>query len=202
MDLNFKTMENVNEITLNPNEIQICKSFTVVNNRINNFLKRKQEECNDRNTRLYCSESKRSYFGSSRTCDTIAAKRQKRSECFVKKTKVHNAIGPLCNGIDPASENSYSLSNHTSFTGPRTDLCERISNLESCLNIKSENSNNYKTTADIYAKLKSIEDKVLTLQNMLLEKNANEALLIKYNSDKKLPTNTSVDVLSKKSVSI
>lgn len=51
------------------------------------FLKRKREEINDRNTRLYCSLiSKNNYDCSSRTCDTISPKRQKGSECFVKST--------------------------------------------------------------------------------------------------------------------
>lgn len=41
---------------------------------------------------------------------------------------------------------------------------ERISNLETCLNIKSNGDNNF----DIYEKLKSIEDHVLKLENQLL----------------------------------
>lgn len=56
-----------------------------VNTRIQNFMKRKEEDSNDRNTRLYCSPvSDNNYYDSSRTCVTVATKRQKGSECYVK----------------------------------------------------------------------------------------------------------------------
>lgn len=78
----------------------------------------------------------------------------------------------MCNGgFDPASENSYKLSIGTSFNGPNSDIHERITNLETCLNIKSEDQ-----SIDIYEKLKSIEDRVLKLENMLLNKNENYSL--------------------------
>lgn len=84
---------------------------------------------------------------------------------------MNNITGPLCNGgIDPARKINYNLVNKTNFNGPRSDICERISNIESSLNIKNENTDNYKTNADIYKKLKLLEDRVITFQNMLLEK--------------------------------
>ncbi|XP_028044419.1 uncharacterized protein LOC113556178 isoform X2 [Rhopalosiphum maidis] len=168
-------MENGKKITyLDPNEVQICKPITMVNSRIDNFLKRKRDENHDRNTRMYCNSiSSRNYSSASRTCNTIEAKRQKGSECFVKKTKVQNNLGPLNNGgLDPASLNSYNLSNNTSSVGLKPDLHERISNIETVLNIKSDNKSNI----DIYEKLKSIEDHVLKLENILLNINENYSL--------------------------
>lgn len=86
---------------------------------------------------------------------------------------MHNSTGPLIDGIDPASVNSYAISTGLDFTGPRSDIRERISNIERCINIKSEDDDDscYKTNADIYKKLKSIEDKIIEFQNMVLEKN-------------------------------
>lgn len=56
-----------------------------MNNRIDCFLKRKREENNEKNARIYCSQIYNgNYDDTSRTCSTIAAKRQKGSECFVK----------------------------------------------------------------------------------------------------------------------
>lgn len=56
-----------------------------MNNRIECFLKRKREENSEKNTRMYCKQIYNGdYADSSRTCSTIAAKRQKGSECFVK----------------------------------------------------------------------------------------------------------------------
>lgn len=78
--------------------------------------------------------------------------------------KAHNSTGPLVNGgFDPSSENSYKLSSSLSELGANSDVHERISNLERCLNMKSENKD-----FDIYEKLKEIEDNVLKLQSQLL----------------------------------
>lgn len=56
-----------------------------MNNRIDCFLKRKREENSEKNNRIYCGQINNGDFAdSSRTCSTIAAKRQKGSECFVK----------------------------------------------------------------------------------------------------------------------
>jgi predicted acetyltransferase len=76
---------------------------------------------------------------------------------------VVNHSGPQCNGgLDPASQNSYKLSSNENSIGQKPDVYERISNLEKCLNFKNDND------IDIYKKLKSIEDHVLKLENMLL----------------------------------
>lgn len=65
--------------------------------------------------------------------------------------KVHNNLGPLNNGgVDPASLNSYNLSSNQSSVGFKPDVHERISNIETCLNIKSDGRSNI----DIYDKLK------------------------------------------------
>ncbi|XP_025207442.1 MAP3K12-binding inhibitory protein 1-like isoform X2 [Melanaphis sacchari] len=168
-------MENGNEIAnFDSNEIQINKSNAVVNRRIEHFLKRKRDENHDRNMRMYCnSKSSRNHSSASRTCNTIEAKRQKGSECFVKKTKVQNNLGPLNNGgLDLASLNSYNLSNNKSSVGLKPDVHERISNIETVLNIKSD----CKSTIDIYDRLKSLEDHVLKLENILLNINENYSL--------------------------
>lgn len=167
-------MENGNEITFNADEIQICKPIAVVNSRIENFLKRKRNENHDRNIRVYCNSiSSRNYSSASRTCNTIEAKRQNGSECFVKKIKVHNNLGPLNNGgLDPASLNSYNFTNNLNSIGLKPDLHERISNIETVLNIKSDDLSNI----NIYDKLKSIEDHVLKLENILLNINKNYSL--------------------------
>lgn len=92
--------------------------------------------------------------------------------CFTE-IKVQNISGPQINGgLDPASTNSYKLSNNTNTIEPYQDVHERISNLEKCLNIPK---NSYDKT-DIYNKLKSIEDHVLRLENMLLNINENYSL--------------------------
>lgn len=71
----------------------------------------------------------------------------------------------MCDGLDPASKNSYNLSiNTSSLDGLKPDVLERISNLESCLNLKTDDHNNI----DIYKKLKSIEDHVLKLESIIL----------------------------------
>jgi len=86
---------------------------------------------------------------------------------------VQNNLGPLNNGgLDPASLNSYNLSNNTSSVGLKPDLHERISNIETVLNIKSDSKSNI----DIYEKLKSIEDHVLKLENILLNINENYSI--------------------------
>ncbi|KAE9525051.1 hypothetical protein AGLY_014465 [Aphis glycines] len=179
-------MENSNGVTyLDSSEVQICKPITVVNDRIENFLKRKREENHDRNTRMYCNSiSSTNYSGASRTCNTIEAKRQRGSECFVKKTIVQNNVGPLNNGgLDLTSSNSYNLSNNRSSIGLKPDVQERISNLEKVLNIKSDDS---KSNIDIYNKLKSIEDHVLKLESILLNINENYSLSNIFSIDKDL----------------
>lgn len=151
-----------------------------MDNRVYNYLKRKREENNDRNTRVYCTSISSS--NSARTSSIITTKRQKGSECFVKSninfishkiciqylidsicvdSKVVNLSGPLCNGF--ASQIGNTLSNNEN-SYCKSDVLERISNLEKCLNIVN-NNHDY---VDIYKKLKSIEDHVLKLENMLL----------------------------------
>lgn len=66
--------------------------------------------------------------------------------------------------MNSVSDKRYKLSNNTSSVGIKPDIQERISNLETCLNIKNNDHNNY----NIYEKLKSIEDHVLKLENKLL----------------------------------
>ncbi|XP_060856152.1 MAP3K12-binding inhibitory protein 1-like isoform X1 [Metopolophium dirhodum] len=175
-------MEKGNEITFDSDEIQIYKPIAVVNRRIENFLKRKRDENQERNARLYCNSiSSRNCSSASRTCNTIEAKRQKGSECFVKKTKVNNNLGPLNNGgLDPASLNSYNLSSNSNSIGLNPDVQERISNIETVLNIKSDGRSNI----DIYDKLKSLEDHVLKLENILLNINENYSLSNTFSIDK------------------
>lgn len=187
-----------------------------MNNRIENFLKRKRDDCNDRNTRLYC---KNVYLNSSRTCDTIAPKRQKGSECFIKsnflthkfkfiisailvciiiwkhlwfliiliytETSANNISGPLCNGgFDPASENSYKLKISNNFYGDKSDIYERLSNVETCLNMEVDDHN-----INIYEKIKSIEDRLLQLENersndkKVLSSNIQHTEMINYNDN-------------------
>lgn len=193
--IELSSMENSNGVTcLDSKKVQICKSITVVNDRIENFLKRKREENHDRNTRIYCNSiSSTNYSSASRTYNTIEAKRQRGSECFVKKTIVQNNVGPLNkSGLDLVSSNSNNLSNNRSSIGLKPDVHERISNLEKVLNIKSDDS---KSNIDIYNKLKSIEDHVLKLESILLNINENYSLsnifsinqdigIIKHNSIK------------------
>lgn len=77
---------------------------------------------------------------------------------------MNNITGPQCNGdFNLPSEKIYTP-NNTSSVGIKPDVQERISNLETCLNIKSNGDNNF----DVYEKLKSIEDHVLKLENQLL----------------------------------
>lgn len=54
-----------------------------VNKRIENFMKRKHEESNERNVRLYCNYNNQ-HNSSARTSSSVAAKRLKGSECYVK----------------------------------------------------------------------------------------------------------------------
>lgn len=90
---------------------------------------------------------------------------------------MHNDSGPLCNGgFDPASLNSYNLSASMNYVGSNSDVHERISNLETCLNIKSNGHT-------IYDKLKSIEDHVLKLENILLNINENYSLSNTFSTD-------------------
>lgn len=56
---------------------------------------------------------------------------------------------------------------------------ERISNLETCLNIKNNGHNNF----DIYEKLKSIEDHVLKLENKLLNNGGYHSLANVFSND-------------------
>lgn len=87
---------------------------------------------------------------------------------------MYNNLGPLNNGgLDPASINSYNLSNNNiNSVGLKPDVHERISNIETVLNIKSDDRSNI----DIYEKLKSLEDHVLKLENILLNINENYSL--------------------------
>lgn len=169
------------------------------------MLKRKREENSDRNTRLYCSSvSDNNYSGSSRTSITIANKLQQESERHVKsivyftlivyiittvicfncvEVKAHTTSGPQCNGgLDPASEYSCNLSNNTTLFESKSDVRERISNLEQCLNI----SNNSHNKIDVYERLKSIENHVLKLENML--SNINEHYSLSNLFSNNLPT--------------
>ncbi|XP_050442361.1 MAP3K12-binding inhibitory protein 1-like [Adelges cooleyi] len=143
---------------MDSSEVQISKPTSEVTKRISFFMKRKREDNDDRNPRLYCNSTVDS--SSARTCSTVAAKRQKGSECYVKLTKVHNDSGPQCNGgFDPASKTSYEISKQFNM-GLKSDIRERISNLESCMKIKP-------VEMDIYKKLKILEDRVLELESML-----------------------------------
>jgi len=93
---------------------------------------------------------------------------------------VHNNLGPLNNGgLDPASLNSYNLSNNTNSFGLKPDVHERISNIETVLNIKSDG----RSSIDIYDKLKSLEDHVLKLENILLNINENYSLSNTFSID-------------------
>lgn len=157
-------MDN-HKIVIFDDDVQICKPLSVVNNRIEYFLKTKRKECDDRNTRLYCNSTFEDDLGSSRTCSTIENKRHKTSECFVKSTRVHNDSGPCNIEIDSASGNNCTLSSNTNSV--KQDVHERISNLEKCLNIKCDNN------MTIYKKLKSIENHVLDLQTKLFNNDAN-----------------------------
>lgn len=155
-----------------------------MNNKIESFIKRKREANNMINTRMYSYQiSDGNYIDSSRTCSTIAIKRLKGSECFIKsniffqwkvqyvcnnidlcsESELHNTTGPQLNcDRDSLIENNSESSSNSISVGQKSDVRERISNLEKCLNIKSNQNN-----IDIYAKLKSIEDCVLQLQNKL-----------------------------------
>jgi len=94
---------------------------------------------------------------------------------------VNNNLGPLNNGgLDPASFNSYNLSNNSYSVGLKPDVQERISNIETVLNIKSDGPSNI----DIYDKLKSLEDHVLKLENILLNINENYSLSNTFSIDK------------------
>jgi len=94
---------------------------------------------------------------------------------------VNNNLGPLNNGgLDPASLNSYNLSNNINSVGLKPDVHERISNIETVLNIKSDGRSNI----DIYDKLKSLEDHVLKLENILLNINENYSLSNTFSIDK------------------
>lgn len=85
---------------------------------------------------------------------------------------MHNSSGPLLNcDQNPNIEKSFNSSCISCSVVEKSDVCERISNLEKCLNIKS-----YKTNFDIYEKLKSIEDHVLQLENILSKNNKNSSL--------------------------
>jgi len=94
---------------------------------------------------------------------------------------VYNNLGPLNNGgFDPASINSYNLSNNNiNPVGLKPDMHERISNIETVLNIKSDGRSNI----DIYEKLKSLEDHVLKLENILLNINENYSLSNTFSID-------------------
>lgn len=86
---------------------------------------------------------------------------------------VHNQTGPLCNGgLDPASQSSYKLSSDAEYVGPKFGVYERVTNLEKCLNVKSDDTKNF----NIYEKLKFIEDHVLKLENILLNSSGNYSL--------------------------
>lgn len=94
---------------------------------------------------------------------------------------MYNDVGPLNNGgLDPASLNSYNLSNNTNSVGIKPDVYERISNIETVLNIKSDGGSNI----DIYDKLKSLEDHVLKLENILLNINEDYSLSNTFSLDK------------------
>lgn len=62
--------------------------------------------------------------------------------------------------MDPASQNSYKLSNERNSSGLKSDVRERISNLEKCLNIESDDEDNF----DVYVKLKMLEDRLLKVE--------------------------------------
>lgn len=88
---------------------------------------------------------------------------------FFTVTKVHNPSGPLLNcDQDSAVKKGFDFS---CSAGQKSDIQERISNLEKCLNINSNKSN-----IEIYEKLKSIEDHVLQIESMLLKNSNNISL--------------------------
>lgn len=171
---------------------------------------------------MYCNSISEDNFNSSRICSTVENKRLKTSECFVKSififffvifvliidtifnflfkiidTKVHNNSKPCNIQIDSGGKNKCTLSNNINSVKP--DLNERISNLEKCLNIKNDKSDNM----NIYEKLKSIENRVLNLQMKLFNNEENHSLNI-YTDDQymevinqnlKLSNHTQVNLL-------
>jgi len=76
--------------------------------------------------------------------------------------------------MDLVNENNCTY-NHNSV-GLKLDVYERISNLETCLNIQNNNDD-----MTIYEKLKSIEDHVLQLQNMVINNGGNSSNI--YSND-------------------
>jgi len=76
--------------------------------------------------------------------------------------------------------NCSNLSNTINYVGLKPDVHERISNIEAVLNIKSDGQSNI----DIYDKLKSLEDHVLKLENILLSINENYSLSNTFSIDK------------------
>ncbi|XP_050525515.1 uncharacterized protein LOC126896617 [Daktulosphaira vitifoliae] len=143
---------------MDPSEVQIFKSMSMVNKRIENFMKRKREESDDRNVRLYYNYNQDD--SSARTSSSVAAKRLKGSECYVKLSRVYNESGPQCNGgLDPASNTGYEISKQLELNS-KSDIYERITNLESCMNIKPLDKN-------FYERLKIIEERVLLLESIL-----------------------------------
>lgn len=73
--------------------------------------------------------------------------------------------GPLNNGgLDLASKNSYKFNGNPNEI--KSDLHERISNIETCLNMEVDDQN-----YNIYEKIKSIEDRLLQLENEMTSNN-------------------------------
>lgn len=113
---------------------------------------------------------------------------------------MHNPSGPLLNcDQDSSIEKNFGLSSISCSVGEKSDVHERISNLEKCLNIKSNEPN-----IDIYEKLKSIEDHVLQLENILLKNSKNKSLSNIFHNIQEMEvnyfntndTNTQVNFLS------
>lgn len=141
--------------------VQIQVGRSVIDQRINAFIKRKRKEVDEWNIQEFCSSKPAEEESSCARVDAVLVSRSGGSS-HVKVSRVVNQWGPMTKLLRPKVPNSPPRARRRAPSPPFEGVHERLRNMESHLKLKSGCS----VPQDVYARIKQLEDRILYLEGI------------------------------------